>query len=172
MILTYRLFSFDHIKGITKLKLNLAYFCFCYVLDMQTYVGKQNWVKFLAIDFQISVTQCKRKYTAFGSKLLQTQMKSIIFTNCNLQQTALYYRLWLFDWCYKIRLAPSEIAAKKCEIRNFMTERVSAAAFNLFHIVAHSSTQGNLTTHFGQQNLIPVAKIWCSLKKKKVFTLN
>ena len=53
------------------------------------YVGKQNWEKFLVIDFHISVTQCERKYTAFASKLLQTQTKLIIFTNCNLQQTAL-----------------------------------------------------------------------------------
>ena len=45
------------------------------------YVGKQNWEKFLAIDFHISVTQCERKYTAFASKLLQTQTKSIIFTS-------------------------------------------------------------------------------------------
>ena len=40
----------------------------------------------------MSVIQCERKYTAFASKLLQTQTKSIIFTNCNLQQTAFYYR--------------------------------------------------------------------------------
>ena len=65
---------------------------------MQTYVGKQNWEKFLAIDFHISVTQCERKYTAFARKLLQTQTKSIILTNSNLQQKALFYRLWLFDW--------------------------------------------------------------------------
>ena len=44
------------------------------------------------------VTQCEQKYIAFASKLLQTQTKSIIFTNCNLQKKALYYRLWLFDW--------------------------------------------------------------------------
>ena len=40
----------------------------------------------------------------------------------------------------------------------FNTSR--SVVFNLFHIVAHFSTQGNLITHFGQQNLIPVAKIW------------
>ena len=55
---------------------------------MQTYVGKQ---KLLAIDFHISVTQCERKYTASASKLLQIPTKSIILTNCNLQQKALYY---------------------------------------------------------------------------------
>ena len=91
MILTYRLFSFDYPKGIAKLIFVFATFY------MQTYVGKQNWKKFLAIDFYSSVTQCERKYTAFASKLLQTQTKSIIFPNCNLQQKALYYRLWLFD---------------------------------------------------------------------------
>ena len=139
---------------------------------MQPYVGKQNWEKFLAIDFHISVTQCERKYTAFTSKLFQTQTKSIIFTNCNLQQTALYYRLWLFNWYYKIHFQQlSEKAAKKCEIRNFMTGRVSAVVFNLFHTVTHFSTQGNLTTHFGQQNLIPVTKNLV-ISKKKVFTLN
>ena len=42
--------------------------------------------------------------------------------------------------------------------------------FNLFHTVAHFSTQGNLTTHFGQQNLIPIKTTVFS--KKKVFTLN
>ena len=90
---------------------------------MQTYVGKQNWKKFLAVDFHISVTQWKRKYTAFASKLLQTQTKSIILTQCNLQQKAFYYRLWLFDCYYKIRFQQSSaIAAKKCEIRDFMTE--------------------------------------------------
>ena len=62
------------------------------------YVGKQNWEKCLAIDFHISVTQCERKYTAFASKLLQTQTNSIILTHCNLQQKAFYYRLWVFDW--------------------------------------------------------------------------
>ena len=67
------------------------------------YVGKQKWEKFLAIDFHISVTQCERKYTAFASTLLQNHTKSIIFTNCNVQHTTLYYRLWLFDWYYKIR---------------------------------------------------------------------
>ena len=61
-------------------------------------IGKQNWEKFLAIDFHISVTKCERKYIAFASKLLQTQTKSITLTNCDLQQKALYYRLWLFDW--------------------------------------------------------------------------
>ena len=35
-----------------------------------------------------------------------------------------------------------------------------AVVFNRFHSVAHFSTQSNLTTHFGQQNLISVAKIW------------
>ena len=65
---------------------------------MQTYVGKQNWEEFFAIDFHISITKCERKYTAFASKLLQTLTKSIISTNCNLQQKALYYRLLLFDW--------------------------------------------------------------------------
>ena len=89
---------------------------------MQTYVGKQNWEKFLAIDFHISVAQCERKYTAFASKLLQTQMKSIILNHCNLQQKA-FYRLWLFDWYHEIRFQElSAIAVKKCEIRDFMTE--------------------------------------------------
>ena len=58
---------------------------------MKTYAGKHNWKKFLAIDFHILVTQCERKYTAFASRLLQTQTKSIILTNYNLQQKALYY---------------------------------------------------------------------------------
>ena len=40
---------------------------------MQTYVRKQNWEKFHAIDFHISVTKRPRKHTAFASKLLQTQ---------------------------------------------------------------------------------------------------
>ena len=79
MILTHRLFSLDHLKGI-------IIFFFCYILDMQTYVRKQNLKKFLAIDFHNSVAQCERKYTAFASKLLQTQTKSIILTHCNLQQ--------------------------------------------------------------------------------------
>ena len=60
------------------------------------YVGKQNYEKFLAINFHISVTKCERKYTAFASKLLQTETKSIILTNC---KKALYYKLWLFDRC-------------------------------------------------------------------------
>ena len=52
---------------------------------MQTYVGKQNWKKLLAIDFHISVTKCERKFTAFASKLLQIPTKSMILTNltCN-----------------------------------------------------------------------------------------
>ena len=49
---------------------------------------------------------------------------------------------------------------QKCEIRDFMTGRVSAVVFNLFHTVAHFSMQELLTTHFDQQNLIPVTKIW------------
>ena len=40
---------------------------------------------------------------------------------------------------------------------------------NLFH-PAHLSTQGNLTTHLDQQNLISVAKLLIS--KKKVFIWN
>ena len=78
MIIAYRLLLFfDHVKGTVKL-----FVWFCYVLDMQTYVGKQNWEKLLAIDFHISVTQCKRKYTKrkytdFASKLLQIPTRSI-----------------------------------------------------------------------------------------------
>ena len=32
--------------------------------------------------------------------------------------------------------------------------RIRSVLFNLFRTVAHFSTQGILTTHFGQQNLI------------------
>ena len=55
---------------------------------MQTYVGKTELEEINCDRFRlhISVTQCKRKYTAFVSKLLQIPTKSVILTNCNLQQ--------------------------------------------------------------------------------------
>ena len=96
MILTYQLFCFDHLKEILNFILNLFLFLLC--SRYADVCWKTNWEKFLVIDFHISVTQCKRKCTAFANKLLQTQTKSIIFINCNLQQKAFHYRLWLFDW--------------------------------------------------------------------------
>ena len=81
------------VKGTVKL-----FFCFCYVLDADVQVcWKTEREKLLVIDFHISVTQCEKKYTAFAHKLLQIPTKSIILTNCNLQQKALYYRLYMFD---------------------------------------------------------------------------
>ena len=77
----------------------------------------------------------QKKYTAFASKLLQTQTKSIILTHCNLQQKTFYYRLWLFVWYYKIRfLQSSAIAEKKCEIRDFMTEGLAQGCPTRGHI--------------------------------------
>ena len=76
--------------------LNISYFLLIILKEQQTYVGNQNWEKFLAMDFYISVTQCERKYTAFASKLLQTQTKSIIFltVTCNRQHFIIDYG-WL-----------------------------------------------------------------------------
>ena len=80
---------------------------------------------FLPSIFIISLTKCEKKYTAFASKLLQIPTKSIILTNCNLKQKVLC-RLWLFDWYYKIRFSRlCEMAAKKCEVCDFMTRRDS-----------------------------------------------
>ena len=60
------------------------------------------------------------------------------------------------------RRQKSTVVFKKVNWKNHCS---NAVVFNLFHTVAHFPTQGNLTTRFGEQNLILVAKIWLALKK-------
>ena len=85
MILTYRLVSFDHVKGIVKLFFLFLLRSRCRRM-LENRIGRNYF-------FNVSVIQCERRYTTFASKLLQIPTKFIISTNCNLQQKALYYRL-------------------------------------------------------------------------------